>query len=76
MGKGERREDKVQDEPEIPCTRKYGSTQRMMGIYPKETSLQALPWEKLECNQNVKIHNDSNRFSPLNKTGNHEPIRT
>lgn len=49
MGKGERREDKVQDEPEIPCTRKYGSTQRMMGIYPKETSLQALPWEKLNA---------------------------
>lgn len=39
----------MQDEPEIPCTRKYGSTQRMMGIYPKETSLQALPWEKLNA---------------------------
>lgn len=46
---GERRIDKVQDEPEIPCTRKYGCTQRMMEMCPKEVSLQALPCAKLNA---------------------------
>lgn len=31
---------------------------------------------KTECDWNVKIHNASNRVSPLNKTGNYESICT
>lgn len=42
-------EDKVQDGPDILCTKKYGRTQRIMGTCQKEASLTELPLDKLDA---------------------------